>query len=75
MTMITNGNDNNDVMTNTLLRHQIHATNFDTYNLSSETIDSQDVRIIAYFDNCDLDSASLHLNIIQNSDIKLVAAN
>jgi hypothetical protein len=33
------------------------------------------VRIIAYFDNCDLESASLHLNIIQNSDIKLVVAH
>ena len=46
----------------------------DTIDLSSEQIDSQEVRIIAYFDNCDLESASLNLNIIQNSDIKLVAA-
>ena len=47
----------------------------DTVDLSSEQIDPQGLRIIAYFDNCDLESASLHLNIIQNNDLKLVAAH
>jgi len=30
---------------------------------------------MAFFDNCNLDSASLRLNLIQNDDLKLVAAN
>ena len=30
---------------------------------------------MAFFDNCNLDSASLQLNLIQNDDLKLVAAN
>ncbi len=71
-----NGNDNNGGSND---QYIIKASSScddisDTIDLSSEQIDSQEVRIIAYFDNCDLKSASLHLNIIQNSDIKLVAA-
>jgi hypothetical protein len=74
-----NGNDNNGNDNNGNDQYIIKASNScddisDTIDLSSEQIDSQEVRIIAYFDNCDLESASLHLNIIQNSDIKLVAA-
>jgi len=79
-----NGNDNdnngNDNDNNGNDQYIIKASNScddisDTVDLSSEQIDSQDVRIIAYFDNCDLESASLHLNIIQNNDLKLVAAH
>ncbi len=47
----------------------------DIVDLSSEQIDAEEVRIIAFFDNCDLDSASLQLNLVQNDDLKLVAAN
>ncbi|HTH22536.1 MAG TPA: hypothetical protein VL854_09990, partial [Nitrososphaeraceae archaeon] len=47
----------------------------DTIDLSSEQIDPQETRTIAYFGNCDLDSASLQLNLIQNEDLKLVAAH
>ncbi|WP_196817207.1 hypothetical protein [Candidatus Nitrosocosmicus oleophilus] len=47
----------------------------DTVDLSSEQLDPQEVRTIAYFGNCDLDTASLQLNLIQNEDLKLVAAH
>jgi len=33
------------------------------------------VQIIAYFEDCDLDLAALTLNIVDDDDLKLVAAN
>ncbi len=44
-------------------------------DLSSEQLDSEEVRTIAFFGNCELDSASLQLNLVQNDNLKLVAAN
>ena len=72
-----NGNDNNNDDSNNYIITPSNSCDdiSDTVDLSSEQIDPEDVRIIAFFDNCDLDSASLELNLVQNDDLKLVAAN
>ena len=38
-------------------------------------LDSERVKIIAYFEDCKLDEASLKLNLVGDDDLKLVAAN
>jgi hypothetical protein len=73
-----NGNGNNDDAgsNNYIITPSNSCADIsDTVDLSSEQIDPEDVRVIAFFDNCDLDSASLELNLVQNDDLKLVAAN
>jgi hypothetical protein len=72
-----NGNDNDG---NDKDQYIIKASNScadisDTVDLSSEQIGAEEVRTIAYFGNCELGSASLQLNLVQNEDLKLVAAN
>jgi hypothetical protein len=47
----------------------------DTINLYPGQLDSERVQIIAYFEDCELDLASLTLNIVEDDDLKLVAAN
>ena len=47
----------------------------DTIDLFPGQLDSERVQIIAYFENCQLDLASLKLNIVEDDDLKLVAAN
>ncbi len=47
----------------------------DTVDLFPGQLDSERVQIIAYFEDCELDSASLTLNIVEDDDLKLVAAN
>ena len=47
----------------------------DTIDLFPGQLDSERVKIIAYFEDCDLDVASLTLNIVEDDDLKLVAAN
>ena len=47
----------------------------DTIDLFPGQLDSERVQIIAYFEDCDLDLASLTLNIVEDDDLKLVAAN
>jgi hypothetical protein len=47
----------------------------DTIELFPGQLDSERVQIIAYFEDCDLDLASLTLNIVEDDDLKLVAAN
>ena len=47
----------------------------DTINLFPGQLDSERVQIIAYFEDCQLDLASLTLNIVEDDDLKLVAAN
>ncbi|MDF0680749.1 MAG: hypothetical protein P0116_07285 [Candidatus Nitrosocosmicus sp.] len=71
-----NGNNDDDHSNNNIIVPSNSCEDItDTVDLSSEQIDPEEVRIIAFFDNCDLDSASLQLNLIQNDDLKLVAAN
>ncbi len=71
-----NDNDGNDNSHNYIIKASNSCADIsDTVDLSSEQIDPQEVRIIAFFDNCDLDSTSLELNLVQNDDLKLVAAN
>ena len=71
-----NGNNNDDDSNKYIITPSNSCTDIsDTVDLSSEQIDPEDVRVIAFFDNCDLDSASLELNLVQNDDLKLVAAN
>jgi hypothetical protein len=71
-----NGNNDNDDSNNYIIIPSNSCIDIsDTVDLSSEQIDPEEVRIIAFFDNCDLDSASLELNLVQNDDLKLVAAN
>jgi hypothetical protein len=47
----------------------------DTIDLFPGQLDSERVQIIAYFEDCELDLASLTLNIVEDDDLKLVAAN
>jgi hypothetical protein len=47
----------------------------DTIDLFPGQLDSERVQIIAYFEDCQLDLASLTLNIVEDDDLKLVAAN
>ena len=47
----------------------------DTIDLYPGQLDSERVQIIAYFEECELDLASLTLNIVEDDDLKLVAAN
>jgi hypothetical protein len=47
----------------------------DTVDLFPGQLDSERVQIIAYFEDCKLDLASLTLNIVEDDDLKLVAAN
>lgn len=47
----------------------------DTINLYPGQLDSQRVKIIAYFEDCKLDEASLKLNLVGDNNLKLVAAN
>ena len=69
-------NNDNDNSNNYIIMSSNSCTDIsDTVKLSSEEIESQEVRTIAFFDNCNLDSASLNLNLVQNDDLKLVAAN
>ena len=71
-----NGNNDNDDSNNYIIIPSNSCTDIsDTVDLSSNQIDPEEVRIIAYFDNCDLDAASLELNLVQNDELKLVAAN
>ncbi|MDN5845417.1 MAG: hypothetical protein L0H53_03990, partial [Candidatus Nitrosocosmicus sp.] len=70
-----NNNDNDDNNKYIITPSNSCADISDTVDLSSDQIDPEDVRVIAFFDNCDLDSASLELNLVQNDDLKLVAAN
>ena len=71
-----NGNNNDDDSNKYIITPSNSCTDIsDTVDLSSEQIDPEDVRVIAFFDNCDLDSATLELNLVQNDDLKLVAAN
>ena len=71
-----NNDDDNDNSNNYIIMSSNSCTNIsDTVDLSSEHIDPEEVRIIAFFDNCDLDSASLLLKLVHNDDLKLVAAN
>ena len=71
-----NGNNNDDDSNKYIITPSNSCADIsDTVDLSSEQIDPQDVRVIAFFDNCDLDSATLELNLVQNDDLKLVAAN
>jgi hypothetical protein len=65
-------NDNNDYIIMSLDSCEDIS---DTVDLSSQQIDPQDVRTIAFFGNCKLDSASLQLNVVKNDNLKLVAAN
>jgi len=46
-----------------------------TVDLFLGQLDSERVQIIAYFEDCKLDLASLTLNIVEDGDLKLVAAN
>jgi hypothetical protein len=74
------GNDNNDNDNTSADQYIIKASDScadisDTVDLTSEQIGPQEVRTIAYFGNCELNSASLQLNLIQNEGLKLVAAN
>jgi len=71
----SDNNDNDDSNNYIITPSNSCADLSDTVDLSSEQIDPEEVRIIAFFDNCDLDFASLELNLIQNEDLKLVAAN
>jgi hypothetical protein len=76
-----NGNDNdndndNDNSNNYIIMPSDSCSDIsDTIDFSSEQIDPQETRTIAYFGSCDLDSASLKLNLVLNDDLKLVAAN
>ena len=72
-----NGNDNsNDNSNNYIIKASNSCEDIsDNVDLSSEQIGPQEVRTIAYFGNCELDSASLLLNLVQNDDLKLVAAH
>jgi len=72
-----NDNDNDDSDSNKyiIMPSDTCSDISDTIDLSSEQIDPQETRTIAYFGNCELDTASLQLNLVQNSDLKLVAAN
>ena len=47
----------------------------DTMDLYPGQLDSERVKIIAYFEDCKLDEASLKLNLVGDDDLKLVAAN
>ena len=47
----------------------------DTVDLFPGQLDSERVQIIAYFEDCKLDLASLTLNIVEDDDLKRVAAN
>ena len=47
----------------------------DTVDLYPGQLDSERVKIIAYFEDCKLDEASLKLNLVGDDDLKLVAAN
>jgi hypothetical protein len=47
----------------------------DTINLFPGQLDSERVQIIAFFEDCALDLASLTLNIPEDDDLKLVGAN
>ncbi len=47
----------------------------DTIDLFPGQLDSERVQIIAYFEDCELDFVSLTLNIVEDDDLKLVAAN
>ena len=47
----------------------------DTIDLFPGQLDSERVQIIAYFEDCELDLASLTFNIVEDDDLKLVAAN
>jgi hypothetical protein len=71
-----NGNNDNDDSNNYIIMPSDSCADIsDTVDLSSNQIDPQEARIIAFFDNCDLDIASLELNLVQNDELKLVAAN
>jgi hypothetical protein len=70
-----NNDDNNDSNNYIIMPSDSCNDISDTIDLSSDMIDPQETRTIAYFGNCELDSASLRLNLVQNSDLKLVAAN
>jgi hypothetical protein len=68
-------NDNNDSNNYIIMSSDSCNDISDTVDLSSEQLEPQETRTIAYFGNCELDSASLQLNLVQNNDLKLVAAN
>ncbi len=71
-----NDNDGNDNDHNYIIKASNSCADIsDTVDLSSEQLDSEEVRTIAFFGNCELDSASLQLNLVQNDNLKLVAAN
>jgi len=72
-----NGNDgdSNDGDSNIVRASQDTCDDIsDAVDLFPGQLDSERVKIIAYFDNCELDSASLLLNIVHDDDLKLVAA-
>ncbi len=46
-----------------------------TVKLGPGQIESKGVRIIAFFDTCELESASLFLNLVPDENLKLVVAN
>ena len=71
-----NNNDDNDNSNYYIIMSSDSCNDIsDTVELSSEQIEPEEVRTIAYFGNCELDSASLQLNLVDNEDLKLVAAN
>ncbi|MGD9534632.1 MAG: hypothetical protein AB7V56_12810 [Candidatus Nitrosocosmicus sp.] len=75
-----NDNDGNDNDGNGGDQYIIKASDScadisDTVDLTSEQLGPQEVRTIAYFGNCDLDTASLQMNLVENEDLKLVAAH
>ena len=71
----SNDNDNGDY--NNYIIMSSDSCNYisDTVDLSSEQLDPQETRTIAYFGNCDINIASLQLNLVQSDDLKLVAAH
>jgi hypothetical protein len=73
----TNDNDNDNNGDSDVIRASQDTCNdiSDTIDLFPGQLDSERVQIIAYFEDCELDLASLTLNIIENNDLKLVAAN
>ena len=77
----TNDNDDDDGNGNNSDSDVIRASQdtcddiSDMIDLFPGQIDSERVQIIAYFEDCNLDMATLTLNIVEDDDLKLVAAN